>query len=383
MVFILLAVGLLIYAYVADVGNPEGELAPQGPGTGQKITGSSGTGQNLQLQSQKSGISVDTFISFGPRNNEIINDTNRLSFEFGVKITPENTEGQISYETKVEGLETSWQQTYSTQRTIDFPAGQKQYTFFARAKIKDTVDPTPAKLTFTLNLSPYFGKVKMSNVRAPDIYANPTLITLNTYLGSSENINITGWKLEAKKGYLLLPQAMGTYNPLITTVQFQDIIVKQNDTIYISSESNPLGGKDWNFRVNKCMGYLDNATKFPIPISVNCPRPQGETLPLYLGTRCKEYIATLGACQQPTDTGMQSYDVFKDSNCLNYVNSTFNYTGCYAKYYQTANFWENQWNIYLNRTDREIMTDCDTIYLRDKNDLLIDKYIYGAPNCRR
>jgi len=382
-ILILILVGVLIFAFMNDMIGPEGTETPSSSGGtsgGQKGGASSQTGGGTQLQYQTSGISIDTFVSFGPRPNEVISNTNQLTFEFGAKVSPENTQGQITYETRVVGLETNWQQTSATERTIDFPGGAKQYTFQVRAKINNTVDSTPAELTFTLNLSPYLEKVKISAVRPPG-FLTSSLITLNTYLSQNETIDITGWKMVAGKGYFTVPQGIETYNPLSTTLPLKDIIIKQNDIIYISSEPNPLGG-NFNFRLNKCMGYLKNSHTFPITMPSDCPQPQSDKIPLYLEKCCKEYILSLGTCEQPTHQGMESYGIFSDPNCYSYLNSTFNYSGCFANYYQTTGFSQNQWHIYLNNAEREIMdTQVDTIYLRDSNGLLVNTYSYGSVPC--
>lgn len=346
-----------------------------------------GVSQDKSTQIIKSptspSISIDSYIKFGPRPNELVSNTNKVTFEFGAVVSPKTTEGQITYDTKLEGFESAWQETYSTERTIELPGGVKQYTFWVRAKIKEKgiTDQTPATLTFTLNVSPYFGKIKISQVTLASAEKG-SLIVLNTYLGSNEKIDITGWKLSGKRGNVLIPQGIENYNPLVQTLQSQNIIVKQNDVISVSSDPNPLGGSNWSFRTNKCFGYLKNSHTFPIYVSDNCPRVQSDKLPSYLEKCCREYLSTLWSCQQPTFQKMESYGILKDSNCFTYLTTNFSYKGCYANYYQTKDFWENSWHIYLNNRDREIMDiQCDVISLYDKNGLLVNKYEYGSTRC--
>ena len=327
-----------------------------------------------------SSVSIDTFIKFGPNDKEVISETNRVVFEFGAEVSPPDTEGQITFETKIEGFDDNWKETYGSQRTIDLPPGVKEYTFLVRAKINNVVDPFPAKRTFKLNISPYFAKVKISGVTPPDARANPSLITLRTEIEENEKINITGWKFEGEYGSFIVPQGIEEFNPLIRPLSLKDIIIKEGDRIYISSAVSPLGDKDFNFRTNKCMGYLVSFSQFPIPISKNCPATQ--ILPSSLTDCCQEYIFSLGTCQVPTYQGIEKYELFKDSVCLSYMDLNLNYGGCYRNYYRDQNFWENQWHIYLNRAEKEIMDiNVDTIYLRDRSGLLIDKYSYGGTGC--
>ncbi|MFH1462441.1 MAG: hypothetical protein ABIG08_02005 [bacterium] len=345
-------------------------------------TAPNGKKESSVEKTEKPSISINTFIIYGPLKNEVIEETNKVVFEFEAEVTPGNTEGQIIFETKIEGLEQEWKENYSSERTIEFPPGPKEYTFLVRAKIKnkDIIDLTPAKRTFRINISPHFGKVQFSKVQTPGIPAQPSLITLSAYLKEGENVNITDWEIKGKYGSFLIPKGIETHNPLIESRQSQNIVVKKGDAIYISSEENPLGNKDWSFRPNSCMGYLNNSHNFTIPISNSCPKI--EEPPRYLDKCCKEYIATLDNCQQPKYQKLVEYDLLKDSQCMNYLNSRFNYYGCFVNFYQEKNFLQNQWHIYLDRESREIMdNNLDTIYLRDKQGLLVDKYEYGCVYC--
>jgi len=331
----------------------------------------------LRTSSPVSSVSIDTFIKFGPNDREVINETNRVAFEFGAEVTPQDTQGQITFETKLIGFDDNWKETYGSQRTIDLPSGVKEYTFLIRAKINNIVDLTPAKRTFKLNISSYFGKVKISNVAPPDATNNYSLITLKTEIGEKEKINITGWKFEGKYGNFVVPQGIEQFNPLFRPLLLKDIIIKQGDMVYFSSKANPLGERDFNFRTNKCMGYLVGYINFPISISKNCPMPQ--ILPSSLENCCQKYIFSLGTCQAPTYQGIKDNELLKDENCRSFMDTNLNYGGCYRNYYRDQNFWENQWHIYLDRTDKEIMDmNTDTIYLRDRNGLLVDKYSYGG-----
>lgn len=77
----------------------------------------------------KPAISVNTYITTGSEEGEVIEETNRVVFEFKAKISPEETEGRIIFETKVEGFDEDWKDTSSSQRIINLSSGPKEYTF--------------------------------------------------------------------------------------------------------------------------------------------------------------------------------------------------------------------------------------------------------------
>ena len=217
-------------------------------------------------------------------------------------------------------------------------------------------------------------EVKISSIRIQTL-SSPSLITLYTNnLQKDEKINITGWEIKTKNGSFLKSKGL----------EKEDIIIKQGDRIYISSDPSPFLEKDKNFRPNECMGYLSSSRKFTIPLPQTCPRPQSDKLPAYLNYWCKEYINTLGSCKAPTYDGLAKYELFKDDNCMSYLNTNLNYNGCFLNYQKDQNFYSREWHIYLDRRDKEIFpwnNEFDTLYLKDKNGLVIDKYDFGQRVC--
>jgi len=324
----------------------------------------------------KPAISVNTYITSSPEEGEVIDETNKVTFEFKAKVSPEETEGRIIFETKIEGFDEDWKDTSSNQRIVNFPSGPKEYTFLVRAKIEDVIDQTPAKRTFKINTSPYFGKIKISSV-SPQTSSRPSLITLSTYLKNEEEINITGWQIKGRKGSFVIPGGIEKYSPYYNPVPTESIFIERGDIIYLSGGSNPLG-RDRNFRPNKCLGYFANYHDFSIPLPKNCPKPTSEEIS-HLDPCCQEFILRMRTCEAPDYS--QSYSVARDSECVDYLNENFNYGGCYRNYSRDEDFIGNNWHIYMNR-DFLVSDDCDTLYLRDQNGLLVDKYSYGRPVCK-
>jgi len=332
---------------------------------------------------QEPSVSINTYIVSGPEKGEIIEETNRVTFEFKSKISPEETEGYVKFETKVEGIDNDWKSTYSSQRTINFPSGPKEYTFLVRAKINNIVDLTPAKRTFKINTSPYFEKVKIYRVRIPSSYYPSSLISLNSYLTREEEINITGWRIEGKKGGFTIPQAIEKYNHFFYSqlsnenLPLKDILVKYTDKIHLSSALNPLG-RNKNFRLNKCFGYLAEKRDFAIDFYNSCPRPKRDDEEiLNLDTCCQKYILEKGTCEIPEY--WENPRVAGDSECVDYILDNLNYIGCYNNYSKDEDFLKNEWHIYMNRDF--VSPGLHMLYLRDQNGLLVDKHLYGSPCC--
>jgi len=329
------------------------------------------------IPESKPSFSVDTYIVSGPKEGEVITETTKVVFEFSAKTSPETKEA-ISFETKILGFDEDWIETFSKKRYITLPSGPKEYTFLVRAKIKskNIIDQTPAKRNFKINVSPYFKKIKISNVRIPS-KTSPSLITLQVQFRGKEKINITGWKIKGKRGSFSIPEGIGFWQPYFNPAATENIFVKSGDRVYISNGKNPLG-YNRNFRINKCIGYLSNFYDLPIRLPQNCPKPTKEEIS-NLSECCQRFIQRLRICEIPDYSN--SIDIMFDPECISYLNNHFNYQKCFFDHSKDEDFLGNEWHIYINH-NIITQTGCDTLYLLDQNGLFVDKYNYGYTHCR-
>ncbi len=317
-------------------------------------------------------LEITTKIVSGPKHNEVIDETNEITFEFDLKI-PDPDE-RTRFQTKVLGFDSDWKSTYSKKRTITLPPGPKEYTFLVQEKEKAETT-SPAQRIFKLNISPYFDKVEIRKIE-PETETSSSLITLNTDLEKGEEINITGWQIKGKGGSFTIPQGIEKYNPYYNPVPTESIFIKRGDKIYLSGGSNPFG-RGRNFRPNKCLGYFTNYRDFPISLPKECPRPTGEEIS-HLEPCCQEFIFDSKTCEIPDYSS--SFIISSDSECVSYINENFNYGGCFRDYSQDADFIMENWHIYMNK-NWIVSKGCDILYLRDQNNLFIDKYTYGKAEC--
>ena len=320
---------------------------------------------------------IETYITAGPEQNQVIDDTNKVIFEFDKKILSEQIKERIYFETKILGFDNDWKKTSAKKRTVILPSGSNQYTFLVRARTKNIIDYSPAQTSFKINISPYFKKVNISSARV-ESYSKPSLITLNTNIKDSETINITNWSIEGEEGKIVIPQGVERYYHYYNSYINEDIFVKKGDKIYLSAGYNPLG-KDKNFRLNKCMGYLTSSFDFPIPVSRSCPKPTKQDVS-YLEPCCQQFILKLKRCEIADYS--ENINIRSDKECIGYINENLNNRACFINHSQDKDFLSNVWHIYLDGKDI-VANDCyDTLYLKDKNGLVVDIYSYGKPVCR-
>ena len=316
---------------------------------------------------------LDTAITAGPQEKESIADI-KPTFGFSGSVNPTNTHGPILFESKLQGVDADWVTTQST-RTLALPAGSKEYTLLVRSKLNSAVDQTPASRTFSVNVSPYFGKVTIASVST----AAPSVITLKPSLKQGEEISVTGWTVRGKAGSFQIPLGMERVNPFSSLQAGDFITVKPADTVYLSSARGPFGlGK--HFRPNICMGYLKSGYVFSLSVPSSCSmdKPKEEDL-LYFLQACQDYIfkkVDFSSCSFPDYS--QDITVKSDTQCTTYLaglSTGFTYNSCFMRHGDKPNFTANEWHVYMNTN---LLTQrFDTIELLDQNGLVIDQKKYS------
>lgn len=316
---------------------------------------------------------LDTTITKSPNT---VNDTNVVTFEFEGSVSPSDTKGRITFETKVEGIDSDWKSTSSRQRKVTLPPGQEGYVFLVRAKLGKVVDATPAQSAFSLAVSPFFGKVNISTTRAATTSKN-SLIKLATRLDQDEEINITGWRIQGKGGSFTIPIGIESIRSSFNITPRDNIVIKRSDTILLTGDQSPFGiGKNFNFRPNTCIGHLKTYYTFPLSVSSSCPSSRPELHEIAgLSEACQEFILkkiNFSSCKVPDYS--QNVEVSTNAECVSYITNTFNYNSCYQEHFQNSNFLKNEWHVYMNTNF--VRSLHDVIELTDQNGLLVDKKVY-------
>ena len=374
-VFIVL-IGLLVFSidFVKDeihlnLGfTPLSNLSGQQTGTS---AGSQGTtGQNAGYNNSSNTLPLLNTAITTPQNGAVFYDTNEVSIEFTGNVTPE-TEGTITFETQIQGTETSWQSTSGNSRTIRLPAaGSNGYTILVRSRLQNYVDPTPASVTFYTNASPYLGKLSISQVKS----SNPGYIQLQTNLQQGETINITKWKLEGRSKEYAIEKGLKQYTGL-SSVPLENIILQQGDSVYISESTNPLRA---NYKTNKCFGYLRLETTFPFSTPSSCP--EGELITFeqisQYSASCQDFLRAIPRCT--VSDYSNNAIVQNDLQCrifIDQLKDQRSYEYCAQHHGTDSDFSQSgAWHIYA--TDNFMRDTHDQIVLRDSNGFFVDKEVY-------
>ncbi len=233
--------------------------------------------------------------------------------------------------------------------------------------------PTNEKKTETppikSTISPYIGKVKISGIQSANSY-RPAMITLRISPYKGDAIDLTGFRIKTRIGELTIKQGFEIYEPYPTTRTIQDIIIKDSVTIYLINSDSPLG-TNYNFRPNKCFGYLKDYSFYPSIYTSYCPKPTLKDVS-HLQPYCQEYILRLPSCSIPDYS--DDVKIVFDMECRNFIDSIFNYRSCINDYSEDKDFFNNSWYVYVNQNIVEPLHDA--IYVYDQNGFPVDQYLY-------
>lgn len=314
---------------------------------------------------------LNTSIIEGPQNNTILLTTPTVTFKFsgtGPKNTPS---GALTFETKIEGFDQYWVGTSETSRTVTLPGGKKTYRFLVRSKLGNGVDATPDSRTFTVQVSPYFGKIQI-NVQAPNS-SQAGRVSLSASLNQDESVSITSWRIQAKTDDFTIPQGVSLYLPAGPNPK-ENIRMTSGTNVTILESSNPLV-QNMAFRPNQCFGYFTQTRTFPLSVPSSCPDfPAQRSSISYLSPICQDYITQLPYCRKPNYTG--NVAVAGNLECRDYIDTHFSYEICVRDYKNTTNFINNEWHIYTESTNKFLRAGHDQLILYDSNNLLVATYDY-------
>lgn len=305
------------------------------------------------------------FISKPPQKTDI----KKVVFSYS-GTNPTGPVSELTWETFLDGYDSAWQKSLSTYiRTIDLPAVNKKYTFYARSRNKDgKVDSQPVSYAFEIiNFSPFYDQLKISGLTRKAVPALNENIKITN--NSKVNIDITGLIIKNQRNETInIPQAVE-----ILYMQSGDLsknlILEPGKSVSIFSGISSVGK---NFRLNKCTGYFNNYYNFSPKLPEECPKPIDQDI-AGLSSNCRNYIKSLKSCAPPNTSDLK---VTYDSQCTNYLIGTFNYSNCVANYQVFPDFLRNDWYVYLNRS-LEFWNDLhDEAKLLDKSGYIITSYSY-------
>ncbi|MEA2113546.1 MAG: hypothetical protein U9P63_02725 [Patescibacteria group bacterium] len=310
----------------------------------------------------------ETIILEGPEQDEVLESVD-ISFTYS-GTNPLGAAKDLTFETYLEGYDSRWHKQRSNYtEEYDLSSESRSYTFYVRAKnAEGYIDCSPASRTFRIGVSPYYGDVEIDDISYDeDDFKDDYLVLENN---SDNLINIGGWTIKTKNETVTIPKAIHKLRHPVSANIPSDIKLASDDKVIISLRISPQGE---NFRINKCAGYLDQYGQFEPPLDEDCPE-LNESEYSHLKSACRDFIDNLDRCEIPDYS--DNYKVGSDSECTGFLNDRFNYRRCYEDHEQEADFFGDEWRVFLGKSIDIFDNDGDKVILRDGSGLLVDEYSY-------
>ncbi len=232
---------------------------------------------------------------------------------------------------------------------------------------KPAVNP-PAGFSVS-QLSPYYGQVKIGHPSQGGSF-NPSQFSIRADYSLTAPVNITGWSVKSNNGILFFPKAVSDYSPSGLAPN-RDIALSKNEYVNFYSNFSPVGT---GLRMNKCTGYLNNSIKFNPQLPNNCPSMYERSEIAAFSGACQSLILSLWGCSVPTPDQINLLP-YSDTECRAILLNRLNYDSCYSRYHNDADFFSNEWRVWLQSQFNFDWTH-DRLQLFDRSGLLVDQYIY-------
>ncbi len=206
--------------------------------------------------------------------------------------------------------------------------------------------------------------VKINYIRQQNSFGQSLEFGLYANLAENESVNITGWTVKSNKGSFTVPQAQEVYS-------FGGS--ERNISLLPGDKANfyPTDGPKGNFRLNKCMGYIEELSPFAPPLPKTCPYVSRSEIINFSGA-CQEYILSLRSCQEPAANPPIPLN---DYACRDFLRK-LNYVGCVEKYKKDKDFLSNDWRVWIGDQLNIFDPLHDKVRLLDQNGKVIDEYTY-------
>ncbi len=244
--------------------------------------------------------------------------------------------------------------------------------------IEEAVDEALA----SQNRSIYYETVSLSSGDAGAEARNEEYLSLSVDGDTDSLINITGWKVKS-----LVSGRSGTIGKGVATLDEgrpwfgeKDILLAAGDDVIIITGG--AAGIRTSFLTNKCMGYFDY-DRFTPEISSSCPLLQNEDLDrfdLSYGDfrRERDYDACMEAIEDVSSCEIvRSPDRDLDDDCREFIRDYSNYDGCVDLHQNDADFYGNEWRVFLNISRNDVWRDeREAIALYDRDGKIVDVVEY-------
>lgn len=204
--------------------------------------------------------------------------------------------------------------------------------------------------------------------------AEEEYLTISASRRNAENISIAGWQFESiiSKKKVVIGGATTLFISGVVNAE-PPISLKPGERVVISTGRSPIGA---SFKVNKCAGYFEQFQDFSPTLRTSCPRPSDEfdrfaNIPIN-DFSCENIVDRMQSCQMP----LFALPIGTTNECSEFISANINYTGCVKNHRDDLDFFEDEWRVFLGRSEELWRIKRETIRLLDNEGKVVDTYTY-------
>lgn len=251
-------------------------------------------------------------------------------------------------------------------------ATQKQTLQQQIASDQKQVNDLQAQLA-AKNYSPYYGAVSIQYINRGNTPGNEYAV-LHMNDSATGSVQITGWRIQSVASGQGTSIPDGVFLYYTGTINGKNLItLSAGDTVYLLTGVSPIG---YNFKVNKCSGYLSQFQNFTPYLSTSCPAPRDENLssiPRRVeNNACFDYIDSLPSCREQVG----SLPAGLSYECTNFITTKLNYNSCVDTHRGDKDFYQKEWRVYLGRSSTLWQSEREDIVLYDANGKIVSELTY-------
>ncbi len=217
--------------------------------------------------------------------------------------------------------------------------------------------------------SPYADRVSIANIYNVGTFNEYAVLNVQNDPGQS--VVLSGWKLKSlvTGGEMTIGGAANI--PDFGLPSDAPIIISdRRANVVVSHAISPINK---SFRVNICVGYLDQNDNFLPSLGRQCPSPYKDAPPVsnQINNKCLDYLDTIPYCRIPKE---RDYPEDISRSCEDYIKENINYTTCVKNHRFDENFFVSEWRVFSKVRGILWIKDRDVIQLIDSAGKVVDTY---------
>lgn len=217
--------------------------------------------------------------------------------------------------------------------------------------------------------SQYLGMINI-NV-AKGYQGNPDFLEIIALSTNKKPINITGWEIRSTVSRYLNKIYVGAktiYQGRIS--EENDILLYPGEKAIILPTKSPVG---ISFKMNKCIGYLEQFQEFYPHLPKYCPHP-GFDKPQIEDENCVAFAKTIDRC----NAFIKEYPEKLSEACKKTISKRLSYNSCVSENIEDTDFYKKEWRVYLGGDEIAFGSENgDFIGIYDSDGHLIDSIFYN------